>query len=169
MKNTTLSQNKQEAEKRMPSEEEFEIGAAYQFFPEDLYQIMHSTHDYTSEAKRYIRSSPDPGFQFGIRHTDVNFWVECKFRENKENSERLTIFTDSQLAKYKSLEHSFLFLCTNRNGKPANYFIPFNHISDNELNFSFIEPYRLSDGLGIRPGMVHKYLKLEYKAPMNKS
>ncbi len=169
MKNTTLLKSKQESEKRMASEEEFEIGAAFQFFPEDLYQIMHSTHDYTSEAKRYIRSSPDSGFQFGIRHTNVNFWVECKYRENKENNDRLNIFNDGQLAKYKSLEHSFLFLCTNRNGRPANYFIPFNHISDNELNFSSIEPYRLSDGLGIRPGMIHKYLKLEYKVPADKS
>jgi|GEM_PF-2202027 len=169
MKNTALLPGKQQSEKRMQPEEEFEIGAAYQFFPEDLYQIMHSTHDYTSDSKRYIRSSPDPGFQFGIRNMNVNFWVECKYRENKENDDCLTIFTEGQLAKYKSLEHSFLFLCTNRNGKPANYFIPFNHISDSELNFSFIEPYRLNDGLGIRPGMVHKYLKLEYSAPKDKA
>jgi hypothetical protein len=140
--------------------------AAAQFFPKDLYEIVHSTHDYSADSSRYIRSSPDPGFKIEIRNTHVNFWVECKYLENKQDSEIVQVFNEGQLNLYKEVENSFLFLCAKLRGEVNNYFIPFQHISSNDLNFSFIEPYRLNYGLGVRPGMIQQYLRLETTNPV---
>lgn len=146
---------------------EFEASSeAARFFPKDLYQILHSTHDYSADASRYIRSSPDPGFKIEIRNTQVNFWVECKYFENKQDSENVQVFNEGQLSMYKEVENSFLFLCARLRGEVNNYFIPFHHISSNDLNFSFIEPYRLNYGLGVRPGMIQQYLRLENTNPV---
>jgi len=148
------------------SDEGFEVDAASRFFPDDLYEILHTTHDYHADTKRYIRSSQEPGFQFEIRNSKVNFWVECKYCENKSDSDTMKVFKAGQLNMYKSIENSFLFLCTKQHGEQSNYLIPFNHISGDDLNFSFIEPYRLNYGLGVRPGMINKYLKLENTNPV---
>jgi hypothetical protein len=65
------------------------------------------------------------------------------------------------LEKYKTFENAFLFLCIIQKDGQGFYFIPFNHISKDELNASFLEPYRMNYGIGVRPGVIHKYLKLE--------
>lgn len=144
----------------------FETSSVARFFPKDLYEIVHSTHDYSTDTIRYIRFSPDPGFKIEIKNTDVNFWVECKYLENKQDSENVEVFNEGQLNMFKEIENSFLFLCARLRGELNNYFIPLHHISSNELNFSFIEPYRLDYGLSVRPGMIQQYLRLENSNPV---
>jgi hypothetical protein len=144
----------------------FETSSVALFFPKELYEIVHSTHDYSADAIRYIRSSPDPGFKIEIKNTNINFWVECKYLENKPDNDIVQIFNDGQLNMFKEVENSFLFLCAKLKGEINNYFIPLHHISTNDLNFSFIEPYRLDYGLGVRPGMIQQYLRLENSNPV---
>jgi hypothetical protein len=139
----------------------FEDETAGRFFPEDLYEVVQWKKDGDSNGKQYIRTGANPGYQMGIRNSDVNFWVEYKYRENRAGSELTDIFNAEQLKTFKSIKNSFLFLCTKGQEEQEYYFIPFNHISEAHLNFSFIEPYKLNYGIGVRPGMIQQYLRLD--------
>lgn len=143
------------------TDEVFEVDEAERFFPHDLYKILNRAQEIKTNHKRFIKSSANPGFQFEIRNSKVNFWVECKYRENKPDSDQINVFNGEQLKRFKSFKNSFLFLSTKKQGEQNYYFIPFNHISGESLHFSFIEPYRLNYELGVRPGMICQYLKLE--------
>ncbi len=141
------------------SGEDFEQDAADVFFPENFYEILQKTHNFYSNSKRFIRSSLNPDFQFEVRDSDVKIWVECKFRENKQNLEFINPFKFGQLDRYRSFENSFLFLCTKIHGEQYVYFIPFTHIKNGNLTFTFLEPYRLKHGPPVRPGMIFKYIR----------
>lgn len=56
--------------------EEFEDDCADIFFPDELYEMLHRTHDVNTNSKRFIRSSLNPDFHFEIRNTNIQFWVE---------------------------------------------------------------------------------------------
>src|SRR5690348_13371122 len=80
---------------------------ADRYFPDDIYEMLHRTHDFNTNRKRYIRSSANPDFQFEIRHYGIQFWVECKRRENNWNKSEIEVFKDNQLARYKKFPNCF--------------------------------------------------------------
>ena len=87
--------------------EEFEDEVADEFFPDDLYEMLHRTHDVNTNRKRFIRSSLNPDFQFEIRKTNIQFWVECKHRENNSDSSLIKVFKEGQLRRYQQFPNSF--------------------------------------------------------------
>lgn len=138
--------------------EEFEDEVADEFFPDDLYEMLHRTHDVKTNSKRYIRSSLNPDFQFEVRNTNIQFWVECKHRENNSDGTKIDVFKPGQLSRYQLFPNSFLLLCTYRFEYDYLYFVPMSHIKWNSLFMSFLEPYELTLNPPIMPGLIKKYL-----------
>jgi hypothetical protein len=157
-KNNILHTTKRE-ELWIKSGEDFEEDTADVFFPDNIYEILQRTHSFITNSKRFIRATLNPDFQFEIRDSKINFWIECKFRENKSDIDYVNVFKFDQLSRYKSYENSFLFLCAKYNGEQYLYFVPMAHLNSDRLQFSFLEPYRLKFGPPVRPGIILKYLK----------
>jgi hypothetical protein len=139
------------------SGEDFEDDAADIFFPDNIYEMLQRTHNFSTNNKRFIRSSINPDFQFEIRDSKIDLWVECKYRENKLDLGYVNVFKFGQLKRYKSYENSFLLLCAKTHGEQYVYFVPFSHLKWDNLYFSFLEPYGLKYGPPVRPGMIIKY------------
>ncbi len=142
------------------SAEELEEETADIFFPDNLYEMLHRTHDFNTVQKRFIRSSLNPDFHFEIREDPrLNFWVESEFREIHQFNEFINVFNDEQLNRYQSFGNSFLFLCVKIQRELYYYFIPFNHIRTNDLHFSFLNAYAVSADMAISPELIRKYLR----------
>lgn len=139
--------------------EDFEDGVADDFFPDDIYEILQRTHDVNTNSKRFIRASLNPDFQFEIRNTNIQFWVECKHRENNSDSTLIKVFNPGQLKRYQSYENCFLMLCTYRFDEQFFYFVPMWHIKWDNLYISFLRDYEVLLEPPIMPGLVKKYIK----------
>lgn len=138
--------------------EDFEDFVADEYFPDDLYEILHRTHDVNTNSKRFIRSSLNPDFQFEIRGTNTQFWVECKHRENNNDLSSIHVFKNDQLSRYKSYPNSFLLLCTYRFDEQFFYFVPFSQIHWDNLFLSFLKSYELTLDPPVLPGLIKKYI-----------
>lgn len=140
------------------SGEDFEDEVADEYFPDNLYEMLHRTHDVNTNSKRFIRSSLNPDFQFEIRGSNIRFWVECKHRKNNFDGTLISVFKPGQLKRYQSYKNSFLLLCTYRFDKDFLYFVPFSHIKWDNLYLSFLKPYELTFEPPVMPGLIRKYL-----------
>ncbi len=139
--------------------EALEDEAADIFFPDDLYEMLHRTHDVNTNSKRFIRSSLNPDFQFEIRNTNTRFWVECKHRENNSDSSIIHVFKNDQLKRYQSYKNCFLLLCTYRFDDRFVYLVPMNDIKWDQLYLSFLKNYELTMKPPVLPGLIKKYVK----------
>jgi len=140
------------------SGEAFEDDVADLYFPDDLYEMLHRTHDVNTNAKRFIRSSLNPDFQFEIRGTNIQFWIECKHKENNADLSTISVFKPGQLKRYQTYTNSFLMLCTYRYDEQMFYLVPFSHIKWDNLFISFLKPYELTLDPPVMPGLIKKYL-----------
>lgn len=138
--------------------EDFEDEVADEFFPDDLYEMLHRTHNVNTNRERFIRSSLYPDFQFEIRKTKIQFWVECKHRENNSDATKISVFKSGQLKRYQSYPNTFLLLCTYRFDYDYLYFVPMSHIKYDNLFMSFLKPYELTLDPPVLPGLIKKYL-----------
>jgi len=142
------------------SNDELKEETADTFFPDELYEMLHQTHNCKTIYKRFIRSSLNPNFHFEIRENPgINFWVESEFREIEQFNEFINVFNSEQLARFKSFENSFLFLSVKIQRERYYYFIPFNHIKTDELHFSFLNTYSVSIDFPVKPEMIKRYLR----------
>jgi hypothetical protein len=139
--------------------EDFEDGVADEFFPDDLYEMLHRTHDVNTNSKRFIRSSLNPDFQFEIRKTKIQFWIECKHRENNSDSTSINVFKNDQLKRYQSYPNCFLLLCTYRFEEQYFYLVPMADIKWDNLFLSFLKNYEVTMEPPVLPGLIKKYLK----------
>jgi hypothetical protein len=139
--------------------EDFEDGVADEFFPDDLYEMLHRTHDVNTNSKRFIRSSLNPDFQFEIRKTKIQFWIECKHSENNSDSTSINFFKNDQLKRYQSYPNCFLLLCTYRFKGQYFYLVPMADIKWNNLFLSFLKNYEVTMEPPVLPGLIKKYLK----------
>jgi hypothetical protein len=137
--------------------EDFEDFVADAFFPDDMYEMLHRTHDVNTNSKRFIRSSLNPDFQFEVRETGLQFWVECKHRENNYNDSIIHVFKEDQLNRYQSYHNCFLLLCTYRFDSQYMYFVPMWHIQYESLYLSFLKDYEIKMNPPIFPGLIEKY------------
>jgi hypothetical protein len=159
MKNNQVRQPLNYQELWIKYGEEFENDVADEFFPDETYEMLDRTHSFNANRKRFIRSSLNPDFHFEIRELKKDFWVECKFRENKQDLEFIKVFKTGQLERYMSFKRSFLLLCTKRQRIQYLYLVPIKHIKGDILHFSFLEPYRLKHNPPVRPGVIIKFLR----------
>jgi hypothetical protein len=144
--------------------ENFEEYASDTFFPDHLYEMLHRTQDSRINKKRFVRSSLNPDFHFEIRNEPGrHFWVECKFLEIYQMNEPIHVFRDDELNRFRSFEHSFLFLCVKIQREEYYFFVPFSQIKSNELYFSFLNAYIVSTEPPISPELIEKYLRVDGK------
>lgn len=139
--------------------EEFEDEVADEFFPDDLYEMIHRTHDVNTNRDRFIRSSLYPDFQFEIRKTNIQFWVECKYRANMSDSSTIQVFSPGQRERYQKHSNCFLMLCTFRHDEDFIFFVPMWEIKWDNLFLSFLKPYEITLEPPILPGLIKKYLR----------
>ena len=139
--------------------EDLEDDTADVFFPDNIYEMLHRTHDVNTNRKRFIRSSLNPDFQFEIRNTNIQFWVECKHRENNSDSSVINVFKGDQLRRYKSYSNCFLFLCTHRYDEQFFFLVPMKVIQWDNLFLSFLWTYEVTMEPPIMPGLLKKYLR----------
>ena len=139
--------------------ESFEDTVADMYFPDSAYEMLHRTHDVNTNSKRFIRSSLNPDFQFEIRGANIQFWVECKHRENNADLTSISVFKNDQLKRYKSYPNCFLMLCTYRYDDQMFYLVPFSEIKWDNLFLSFLKPYELTLDPPVMSGLIKKYLK----------
>lgn len=140
------------------SGEAFEDDVADYYFPDELYEMIHRTHDVNTNTRRFIRSSLNPDFQFEIRGTSIQFWIECKHRENNSDSSTIQVFKPGQLQRYKSYKNAFLMLCTYRYDNQMFYLVPFSEIKWDNLFLSFLQPFELTLDPPVMPGLIRKHL-----------
>ena len=138
--------------------EDFEDFTADTYFPDDLYEMLHRTHDVNANSKRFIRSSLNPDFQFEIRKTNIQFWVECKHRENNYDSSTINVFKGDQLKRYQSYKNCFLLLCTYRFEDQYFFLVPMRDIKWDNLFMAFLKPYEIIMEPPVMPGLIKKYL-----------
>lgn len=132
--------------------EKFEDDVADYFLPEDLYDLIHRSHDVNTNSKRFIESSLWPDFQFRVKGTSIEFWVECKWRGNNFDKTKIDVFKKDQLSRYKNHYNTFLLLCTYFHNEECYYFVPMWHIQYDSLFLSFLRPYEVIYEPPIMPG-----------------
>lgn len=140
--------------------DDIEAETADTFFPDDVYEMLHRTMDTKEGNKRFIRSSLNPDFHFEIREKPgINFWVECKFMEIGQFSEKIELFTPGQLIRYKSFGNAYLFLSVKIQREQYYYFVPFNQIKTNEVHFSFLNPYSVTANAPVKSELLYRYMR----------
>ena len=64
-------------------------------FPKEAFDLLHKTNGPTQNDTRFVGSSLKPDFKFKCRVTNIEFWVEAKFR-SKTFKNRYDILSDRQ-------------------------------------------------------------------------
>ena len=139
--------------------EDWEDDVADFFFPADLYDLIHRSHDVNTNSRRYILSSLWPDFWFRDKKSGIEFRVECKLRNNYRESDLIDLFKPGQLQRYQQFENTFLLLCTYFDDQEHYYLVPVWHIKYDKLYRSVLAPYEILMDPPILPGLIKKYLK----------
>jgi len=84
--------------------EKFEIYVMDNLFPEKYFKLLHKTHDFKTNSKRYVESSLKPDFLFEDKKTGKIFYVECKYRSNLYQDKFHWAKDDKQFQRYKDFE-----------------------------------------------------------------
>lgn len=61
--------------------EEFENFTREVLFPKDVYELLHKTHNYEQNSEDFVEDSLLPDFKFRNRDLNIEFYVECKYRD----------------------------------------------------------------------------------------
>ncbi|MCW7503560.1 hypothetical protein [Leptospira paudalimensis] len=60
--------------------EEFENFTREVLFPKDVYELLHKTHNYEQNSEDFVEDSLLPDFKFRNRDLNIEFYLECKYR-----------------------------------------------------------------------------------------
>ena len=127
-----------------------------EYFPDTHYEMTH-------HKARLISSDDDsnsvPDYRFGIKGVKLAFWLESKYRIVKQLNEVIPVFKTGQLDRLKGFENSFLFLRIKIQREDYSFLIPIDHIKTNELHFSFLRPYLMTNTKPVQPNIILKYLQ----------
>jgi len=126
----------------------FESFVKNQLFPSDDYVLMHNTHDYTANKRRFIEDSNNPDFKFRSRKSRKVFWVEAKYRSILYKG--AFEFEPDQLRRYKlSNRLTPVYVVIGTDQRPESpkqiFLIPMKDISSkyNTLSRSFLNKYQI--------------------------
>ncbi len=127
--------------------EEFEEYVRKYLFPKDKYTLIHRTHDYHTNEKDFVSSSLEPDFGFAIENSNLEFYVEVKYRENFFNG-KVEWCSGNQLKRYKQISNQIPTLLAlgmggNSNNPDYVYLIPLKDINFTGLFPSFLEKYEV--------------------------
>jgi len=127
--------------------DEFESFIRTYLYPKNDYDLLHRTHDYTSNKNDYIETSKEPDFKFKSRKTGREFFVEAKYRSGfyKQAIEWCKPY---QLKRYKGIDKkipiSVVIGVGNLPNSPHHvYCIPLKDIRYTKLFCSFLNKYEI--------------------------
>lgn len=130
--------------------DEFESFIRRALYPQNDFNLIHRTHDYTSNKNDYIETSKEPDFKFKSRKNGDEFYVEAKFRSGfyKQTIEWCKPY---QLKRYKAIEIDKkipIFVVIGVGALPKSplhvYRIPLKDIKYTKLYRSFLNKYEIS-------------------------
>lgn len=100
--------------------EVFEDYVREYLFPEDMYELVHKTHDYKSNNSDYVESSLLPDFKFRCVKTGKEFFVEAKYKSNPEYfKDKIEWCKPYQLKRYQEIDKDAkVFIILGFGGKP---------------------------------------------------
>jgi hypothetical protein len=82
----------------------FETFIEHDIFPASNFDIIHKTHDYDQNSKRYVESSLKPDFLFRCKVSNLEFYVDAKYRSKLFTGDKFTILKDSQLRRFIEID-----------------------------------------------------------------
>jgi len=135
--------------------EEFERFIRRHLFPNDNYDLLHRTHDYTSNKNDYIESSKGPDFKLRSREFGKEFFVEAKYRSGfyKGAVEWCTIH---QLRRYQAINKKTpVYVVIGVGQQPGSpervYLVPLKRIRYTRLFHSFLSEYKIPAHQCVKP------------------
>ncbi|OGO41629.1 MAG: hypothetical protein A2137_00175 [Chloroflexi bacterium RBG_16_58_8] len=127
--------------------DEFERFVMERLFPREEYNLLHKTHDYSSNRDNFIASSKLPDFKFVSVANRLQFYVEAKFRSKYHNGV-LEWCKPFQLKRYRDINNIVpVLIVVGLGGKPGRpeqvFLIPMQHIQFVKLFPSFLKRYEI--------------------------
>ena len=141
--------------------EDFERYVSTRLFPAGKYQLLHQTHDYTTNKERYPDESKEPDYKFRSKINNKEFYVEAKYRKYyHENAVQWC--NKYQLKRYQTIDRDIpVFIVLAVGGEPSSpnelFLIPVRDIKYTKLFRSFLVKYPSNLGQPV------DYTKLELK------
>jgi len=116
-------------------------------FVQDRYNLLHKTHDYTTNKGDYIENTEEPDFKFRSIKTGKEFFVEAKYR-SAYHENTIEWCKPYQLKRYKEIDKKTPVYLTLGVGKKSNspsqvFFIPVRDIKYTKLFRSFLKDYEV--------------------------
>ena len=125
--------------------EEFEGYLREFIFPKENYELLHRTHDSSTNKEDFVGTSLQPDFKFRANDTKKVFWLEAKFRSSAFRDE-VEWCKDYQLKRYQEINREapvFIALGVGESAAaPDRLFIfPVKHAKYTKLFMSFLKKY----------------------------
>ncbi len=127
--------------------DEFESFVRTNLFTKDKYQILHRTHDYTSNKNDYIENTKEPDLKLKSVRSGKEFYVEAKYRSRFINQE-VEWCKPYQFKRYKDIDNKtpvyIVIGVGNEPRAPEHVFLaPVKDIKYTKLFRSFITRYEI--------------------------
>jgi hypothetical protein len=127
--------------------DEFEHYVRKYLFTKEGYELVHKTHDYTSNKSDFVKSSKEPDFKFRSRRSGQEFLVEVKYRSALYQG-AVEWCKTYQLKRYKAIDKALpVFVAIGVGGLPESpehvYIVPMKHIRYTRLFPSFLRDYEV--------------------------
>jgi len=129
--------------------DEFESFIRHSVYPQNQFDLLHRTHDYTSNKGDYIETSKEPDYKFKSRKNGDEFYVEAKWRSGFY-SQAIEWCKPYQLKRYKAIEINKkipIEVVIGVGGLPKSplhvYRIPLKDIKYTKLFLSFLKKYEI--------------------------
>lgn len=134
--------------------EEFEYFVESNLFKETDYDLIYRTNTYNQNKNRFAEDSLKPDFKFRCKKTNLEFYVEAKYRSNFDLNNMIEIMSYQQLSRFKSLqevENVPIFIVVGYEGYSSNpdniSLIPLEELDYLKLFPSFLKKYQIEKKL----------------------
>ncbi len=129
--------------------EDFESCLRTKVFKKENYELIMKTHDFHENKKDYVKSSLHPDYFLRDKNTNVEFWVEAKYRENLFKG-KIKWCTEKQFARYKKFgKEEKVLIAIGFGGRPKNpekiYLIPLRKIKYHGLYPNSIAEFEFTE------------------------
>ncbi|MEZ4853258.1 hypothetical protein [Flavobacterium sp.] len=114
-------------------------------FPDSEYDLIHRTNNYKQNKDRISLDTLKPDFKFKCKRTNIEFYVEAKYRSNFNWEDMLDIMRYNQYERFLKIEKDEkieIFIAIGYQGEPNNpkniSFIPLKKLKHFTLYHSFL-------------------------------
>lgn len=100
----------------------FEDFVEKNIFPISNYVLVHKTHDYPQNNERYVESSLKPDFKFRCKVSNLEFYVDAKYRSKSTNEDRYPVISENQFKRFKEIDSTEIpvYIALGNGSQPDN-------------------------------------------------